>query len=364
MTSEFRKAADNQPYAVESGDWQGEPVMVLHDYNTQAVVMVAPQIGANTVFWSYWYHDGNVEVLETPDNPEILREHPTRAGVPVLWPFPGRVADAHYTFDGKEYQLPHNDKTGIHSIHGIVMDAKWQVDEAACSVDADGAHLVLKVGPDGVLDEWKPGYPFDFELTLTISLKGYALTYHLQVENKESQTAIPFSFGLHPYFCLPLSPKNLVENPAPYNERETGLIHLPVKSQWPTDGGVPTGLPHPTPENKDFQQWKPLGSELFDDMYSDVIFDNPTSKYITAGCRTPETNLEVQVHADPVFQDWVLYTPPLRAAVAIEPYTSPPNAINMVHQYPEASHLITLPAGQKWSAEVIIQVVNENKETS
>ena len=45
----------------------------------------------------------------------------------VLIPFPGRVADGRYSFDGQTYQLERNDKEGPNAIHGFVRAMPWRV---------------------------------------------------------------------------------------------------------------------------------------------------------------------------------------------------------------------------------------------
>ena len=39
----------------------------------------------------------------------------------VLIPFPGRVAEGRYSFDGQALQLERNDKEGPNAIHGFVL---------------------------------------------------------------------------------------------------------------------------------------------------------------------------------------------------------------------------------------------------
>ena len=47
----------------------------------------------------------------------------------VLIPFPGRVRDGRYTFEGQTYQMPINDKDGPNAIHGFVRLIPWEVAE-------------------------------------------------------------------------------------------------------------------------------------------------------------------------------------------------------------------------------------------
>lgn len=336
-------AAEN--YSVQAGHWQNEPVMILRDHKSGAVAMIAPDLGSNCVFWAIMHEGQEVQVIETPDSPEVLHNRPSRMGIPVLCPFPGRVRDARYEFKGQEYHLPRNDKSGIHSIHGVVLNARWQV--AAQAVDDKGAHLLMLVRPDGVQADFRAGYPFDFALSIEFTLKDTRLIYDVTLENREATTEIPFSFGIHPYLRVPL----ITTAAAP--DRTVCPVRVPAATHWPAPEGIPTGPAEPVSPEKDFREWKPLGSQPFDDMYSGVVFDGNQS---SAGYRNPGTNLEVTVQADQHFHDWVLFTPPQRPSLAIEPYTSPPNAINMAAEGIAGSNLLTLAPGATWNAQIILEV--------
>src|SRR5690242_12076603 len=43
----------------------------------------------------------------------------------VLIPFPGRIKEGRYSFDGSAYQLERNDKEGPNAIHGFVRNMPW-----------------------------------------------------------------------------------------------------------------------------------------------------------------------------------------------------------------------------------------------
>ena len=101
-------------YSVEKGHWTGEPILTLHDRESGAEATITPGLGANCVAWAVTQNGQRIEVLETPPNADDLRTRRFRAGIPVLWPFPGRVREAQYTFAGHTYHLPRTDKGGVH----------------------------------------------------------------------------------------------------------------------------------------------------------------------------------------------------------------------------------------------------------
>jgi aldose 1-epimerase len=271
--------------------------------------------------------------------------------VPVLWPFPGRVRDAQYQYQGKTYHLPPTDKSGVHHIHGLVLGAKWEIGEYGSS--AEGAYLTTHISSDQIPAAIREaGYPFEFTLSLSFTLKEQRLSYLITLENKEQSSFLPFSFGLHPYFRVPLVPTG---SPLDYNARVNCQVQLPVSKHWPTEAGLATGPAQATPPAKDFSAWKALGGQNFDDMYSGVVAG--PDGFSVAAYRSPALGLETQIRADANFQDWVFFSPPERASLAIEPYTSPPNAINLATSNIAGHNLLELAPGTTWQAQVIFEVV-------
>jgi aldose 1-epimerase len=267
-------------------------------------------------------------------------------GVPVLFPFPGRVRNARYSYEGSEFQLPRNDRSGIHHIHGLVLNQPWKVVDTPQSGE-DGAHLTLQITSTDLPETARQGYPFEFALTLRYTLRGSSLSYNISVENRETSLALPFGFGLHPYFRAPMP----VTQATP--DRTGCLITIPAATHWPAEGGIASGAAVPTPAEQDFQRWKMLGTQPFDDMYGEAVYEQGWSR---AGLRTPGSGLEVCIKADENFHDWVFFTPPDRPSVAIEPYTCPPNAINFEEEGLPGGNLIKLKAGETWLARVIFEV--------
>src|SRR5438034_969248 len=61
-------------------------------------------------------------------DPDLFHNgRPTRSGIPILFPFPNRIRDGRYSWDGKSYQLPLNDPTRLNAIHGFACRHPWRV---------------------------------------------------------------------------------------------------------------------------------------------------------------------------------------------------------------------------------------------
>jgi galactose mutarotase-like enzyme len=112
-----------------------------------------------------------------------LADSPVSAGgIPVLFPFAGRVKDDRYTLGGKEYHMP---------MHGVVKNRPFAVKQQS-------AHAVtVWVKADEALRD--RNYPFDHTLELEYRLSGDALQIATRIENR-SQQPMPHTLGFHPYF--------------------------------------------------------------------------------------------------------------------------------------------------------------------
>lgn len=340
-----QKAGSQSGCQVEQGDWQEEPVVILRDQNSGSEARIAYGIGANCVSWTVSRNNQSYEVLEQPQSPPDLKSGKFKAGIPILWPFPGRVREARYRFEGKEYKLPVTDKGGVHHIHGVVIKAAWKIKDQGSS--PEGAFVDLGIALGDLDQDMQAGYPFDFALTLRLTLAGSSLTYNLRVDNNSQEQALPFGYGLHPYFHAPLA----VSERTP--DRTHCEVLVPAARRWPAEGGLPGGAPEPLQPEDDFQEWRPLGPAHFDHIYGDIKFEGEWSQ---AGYRDPGAGLEVMVKADRQFHDWVLFTQPNRPSICIEPYTCPPNAINFEEEGLSDSHLLVLPPGESWQGTVVFEV--------
>jgi aldose 1-epimerase len=94
----------------------------------------------------------------------------------VLAPWPNRIGDGRYTWDGREHQLPLNEPGRRSALHGLVAWAGW----TPTRVDECSAALTTRVWP-------QPGYPFQLDLTVTYELNSTGLMWQLDAENRASR---------------------------------------------------------------------------------------------------------------------------------------------------------------------------------
>jgi aldose 1-epimerase len=141
----------------------------------------------------------------------------------LLAPWPNRIEDGSYEFDGRSFQLPLNEPARRNAIHGLVRWSHWSVAERAAD----------RVAFEHVLYP-QPGYPFALEPRAEYSLSEVGLEARIQATNVGSEAA-PFGAGWHPYLAVEGDVVDEVELCVP---AETVLVA--------DERGLPVGAP-PSP---------------------------------------------------------------------------------------------------------------------
>ena len=125
----------------------GEQVELAHDDRRAVVVEVGG--GLRT------YSVGGRELLDGYGAEEVCASGRGQ----LLMPWPNRIEDGSYEFEGSRYQLPLTEVAAGNAIHGLVRWATWTVAERA----ADRVVMEHVLHP-------QPGYPFSLELRVSIGL--------------------------------------------------------------------------------------------------------------------------------------------------------------------------------------------------
>ncbi len=176
----------------------------------------------------------------------------------IMAPFAGRIADARYRFDGRDYDLQPAAAAGHReSRHGFVRDADFAVDELVA--DAGSARALLSASIRGV-----PGYPFAIDLAVRFTLDASGLTLEARMRNGGDRPA-PCFFGWHPYFRVAdgTADEWLLEIPARTLIRTgSDLIALPGAAAYEPLDDAPA---------LDFRRSRVIGGSILDQEYADLI---------------------------------------------------------------------------------------------
>lgn len=106
----------------------------------------------------------------------------------TLAPWPNRLANHTYEYQGQRYQTPNVDQDG-NSNHGLVFNRAFEVNEHS----DDSISFGYKFGSD-------ESYPFPIDLKITYQLFDSGLRVSAIATNNGQ--AAPFGVGFHPYFLV------------------------------------------------------------------------------------------------------------------------------------------------------------------
>lgn len=241
----------------------------------------------------------------------------------LLVPWPNRIRDGRYTFEGATRQLALTEPSRHNASHGLVRWASWTVSELRTDRVTLGHRLMAQ-----------NGYPWtlDLETTYAVGADGLTVT---QTATNRSATVAPYASGAHPYLVAGKGPVDgwTVEVPATLRLLSDAERLLPTGIQ-----DVP-GTPH------DLREPRAIGDLILNDAYGGLVRDR--SGLATTRLRAPEgTGVELWVDEQ---HGWLmLYTADdapatARRSLAVEPMTAPPDAFN------SGIDLVRLEPGQRIS---------------
>jgi aldose 1-epimerase len=224
----------------------------------------------------------------------------------ILIPWPNRLQDGSYEFEGRRHQLPLNEPEHYNAIHGLVRWNAWTIAE----------HEPHRAVMKHVLYP-QPGYPF----LLTVSIE-YALTDGgLQVQTTATNLGsdpCPYGSGAHPYLKLGTATIDRL------------VLHVPGRTVLRSDNrGLPIGSDAVEGTEYDFRQPRRIGPIMLDHAFTDL--ERNQDGLARVKLRDPDDGTQVSLWVDQSYPYLMLFSgDPLpnvnRRSLAIEPMTCPPNA--------------------------------------
>src|SRR4051794_39063988 len=185
------------------------------DSTSGARARVLVSLGFNCFSWQPLLSDGPREMLWADPGFDSGDKRPSSGGIPLLFPFPGRIAGARYTFAERDYQLEPGDAFG-NAIHGFVSNRPWRI--VAQTDSKLVGEFQASVDDPSILNQW----PSDFCIRTSYELSGTELISEVHYENT-SAGPLPCGFATHAYFRLPLS--------AAGRTADT-IMKVPVSAYW------------------------------------------------------------------------------------------------------------------------------------
>ncbi|MFV0634197.1 aldose 1-epimerase family protein [Demequina sp.] len=217
----------------------------------------------------------------------------------VLAPWPNRLRDGQYSFEGADFQVPVSEPDRGTALHGLVCWAHWTV--AAHSESAVTLTYDLPASP---------GYPFQLALATTYALGDEGLTISTHARN-DGATALPYGLGFHPWFA----PGGTALDECTLQLDATE--HVTVDERLLPTGAVPVD------GDFDLLASRSLKAVAFDDAWVGVKPDADGRSWARLGWADGRT---VEIWADSEAKAWQICTGDqvagvTRAGVAIEPMT-------------------------------------------
>jgi aldose 1-epimerase len=224
----------------------------------------------------------------------------------ALIPWPNRLQDGSYEFDGRRHQLPLNEPERRNAMHGLVRWVAW-------TASVRKTHRVVLE----YLLHPQPGYPFSLSLGIEYALLDSGLRVRTTATNVGAD-ACPYGTGAHPYLTLGTATVDRL------------ILRAAARTVLRSDGrGLPIGTAAVEDTEYDFRQPRPIGSTTLDHAFTDLERD--ADGLARVALRDPDHGTEVSLWVDESYPYLMLFTgDPLpdvrRRSLAIEPMTCPPNA--------------------------------------
>jgi aldose 1-epimerase len=220
-----------------------------------------------------------------------------------LLPWPNRIRDGRYTFNGVDQQLALSEPTRHNAIHGLVRHIAWDLMDST----GDSVTQRVRVYPE-------PGWPGILEVTITHTLSSEGLEVAVTATNIGS-TPVPFGYAAHPYFTVG---ENVVDDI---------VLELPAATYLDVDDRLlPIALVPVEGREQDFRSAHRLGSVNLDTAYTDLTreADGRARVRLQLGDRYAEMWCDASYGWLQVFTGEHLRD----INLAIEPMTCGPNAFN------------------------------------
>jgi aldose 1-epimerase len=250
------------------------------------------------------YRDGDREVFQSyPEHHVSWAYHGT-----VLLPWPNRLRDGRYEFDGEDLQVALTEPSNHNALHGLAAWLPWSL----LAHEPSSVTLECRILPT-------PGYPFHLDTVVNYELLDAGLVVTTTSTNNGDR-ACPYALGFHPYVST-----------GPDATLDDCTLHIDAARRLLVDDRlIPEGESEPVAGTADdFRGDRPLAGRVLDTGFTDVAADSQGSSWVRVASSDGHT---VQVWADANFGFWQVYSgdalpaPLARRSLAVEPMTAAPNA--------------------------------------
>lgn len=286
---------------------KSEIVTLGHPSGSSAQVLT--NYGFNCFSFQAMTSDGPRETLfsEPGFNPGMS---PLFSGIPILYPFGGRLNGDSFRWDGTTYHAVNGLTYQGNVLHGFVINRPWRViDQLESSVTGE---FRASLDDPILLGQW----PTDFQITIRYELGVTSLHADIAVHNPDTRPS-PWGFTTHGYYLLDLGGGN----------PQASVVTIPAAATWELVDMLPTGRILPVNPAEDLRTGEPLGDRKFDTIFT-AIQAEPDGTF-QASIHDPAVERTLRVIATGPIREFVFFTAPGGTSVAIEPYTCAPTTFDL-----------------------------------
>jgi aldose 1-epimerase len=242
----------------------------------------------------------------------------------VLIPWPNRIKDGSYDFDGRRHQLPIDDVAEQDAIHGLARWAAWTVGER------EPHRVVMEhhIHP-------RPGYPFSLAVRVEYALSDEGLRVTTSATNVGADPC-PYGCGAHPYLQLGTGTIDSL------------VLTVPARTVLGSDErGIPVDSRPVEGTELDFRRPRRIGATKLDNAFSDLERDDGGLAVVSL--EDPDGGDRLALWVDDAYRYVMVFTgdPPTdvdRRGLAVEPMTCPPDAFR------SGESLIRLDPGRSFTS--------------
>jgi aldose 1-epimerase len=251
----------------------------------------------------------------------------------LLAPWPNRLRDGRYEFEGVECQTALTEPQNSNAMHGLVRFANW----VPAHRGEDQIVMQHRLHP-------QPGYPFALDLELEYVLSDEGLSARCSALNV-GRGRCPYGAGSHPYLTIGTP------------TIDDAILCSPGRLWMPTDERqIPTGTEQVEGTRYDFRAPRVIGSTQLDTGYADLERSSDGRARVTL--RHPDQTRGVVLWMDAGYRYLMLFTGDSlgehrrrRGGLAVEPMTCAPNA------FQSGEGLMVLEPGERFTSSWGIAVL-------
>lgn len=291
----------------------GFDTVVLADESNNTTVEIIPNCGAMLHAFTVKEDGITLNIIDSYSSKAEYDAEAESKGFKglKLSPFPCRIQNASYSFDGKKYEFS-NLVNGA-AIHGLLYNKSFVIIEQWADENKALISLLYEYKGDD------SGFPFSYNCEVIYRLqKDNRLTVQTNITNT-GNLPMPVADGWHPYFTFH---KKVNELKLQFNSTSMlEFINL-----------IPTGASIP---DSQFLNAQLIGDKEIDNSF---VLDFNTAQPMCV-LRDPVSGWQLEISPEQSYPYLQIYTPPHRDSIAIENLSAPPDSFN------NKMGLITLPPG-------------------